>query len=189
MQCAFPQNKQHTSNQTQTYFCLGLLPWSLAHLAHIICWRTHTSGFRIDFYPFPAQPPHRWCPSVMGGTVQLPPLVRQQGAGVLQQSGLMGPLQLFQLHPLSSKCAPTYLHHRASCQLAHLHFLCWSPFGGIQGCIAEQRWLGSDLCIPLWKASCFNILPLQNRVPLHNPTGQLGWQLLFHAYWVHWKHL
>lgn len=73
MKYTSPQNKPHTSNQTQTLFCLGFLPWSLAHLAHIIYRHTHRSEFRIDFYPFPAQPPHGWCSSVMGETVQSPP--------------------------------------------------------------------------------------------------------------------
>lgn len=113
------------------------LPWSLAYLAHIICWHTHTSEFRIDLYLFPAQPPHGWCPSVIGGTVQLPSCKARQPV--------------------------------------HLHFLYWSPFGGIQGCKAEPPWLDSDLCVPLLKASCFNLLPLQNCVPLYYSKGQLEW--------------
>lgn len=152
-----PQNTPHTSKQNQTYFCLKLLPWILAHLAHMQAYLHIWISCRL--LPFPAQLPHGWCPSVVGGTVQLPPL-RQQGTSVLQQSGLMGPLQFFQLHVLSSKCASICLGHRASLQLVHLHLLHHSPFQGIQGCIGEQRLLERDLRVPLLKASRFTFLSL-----------------------------
>lgn len=43
------------------------------------------------------------------------PPVRQQGASVLEHSGLMGALQLLQLHLLSRKCVSTHLPHGVSC--------------------------------------------------------------------------
>lgn len=167
MQHASPQNKLYTSNKTQTYFCLGFLTWSLAHVAHITCWHTQTSEFRIGFYLFPAQPPHgdtqarskeTWLPPFTAARGQCATTVRAKATFTVLSA--LPPLQQICLYISLSQSltsAGTLPFPLPISLPRHSRMYCWATLPG------------HCLCIPVLKASCFNLLPLQNCVPLHYP--------------------